>query len=149
MDFVPDTLFDGRRLRLLTVIDLYARECLDIFVGQSLRSTEVAEILNNIALKRPLPQLLKTDNGSEFAGKMLERLVYDRGIRIDFSRPGILTDNDTVESFNGRLRQECLNENWFMSLEVARFKIEAYEIDIFYLTFFAWYKVIQMISPHQ
>lgn len=62
MDFVSDALFDGRRLRLLTVIDLYTRECLGICVGQNLRSTEVAEMLNTIALRRPLPQLLKTDN---------------------------------------------------------------------------------------
>lgn len=81
-----------------------------------------------IALRRPLPQLLKTDNGSEFAGKMLDKWVYERGIRIDFSRPGTPTDNATVESFNGRLRQECLNENWFMSLEDARCKIEAWRI---------------------
>ena len=97
-------------------------------MGQNLRSTEVAEMLNIIALRRPLPQLLKTDNGSEFTGKMLDRWVYERGIRIDFSRPGTPTDNATVESFNGRLRQECLNENWFMSLEDARCKIEAWRI---------------------
>lgn len=63
-------------------------------------------MLNAIALRRPLPQLLKTDNGSEFAGKMLDKWVYARGSRIDFSRPGTPTDNATVESFNGRLRQE-------------------------------------------
>ncbi|WP_419722363.1 IS3 family transposase [Serratia liquefaciens] len=128
MDFVSDALFDGRRLRLLTVIDLYTRECLGICVGQNLRSTEVAEMLNSIALRRPLPQLLKTDNGSEFAGKMLDKWVYERGIRIDFSRPGTPTDNAMVESFNGRLRQECLNENWFMSVEDARCKIEGWRI---------------------
>jgi putative transposase len=71
-------------------------------VGQNLRSTEVAEMLDSIALRRPLPQLLKTANGSEFAGKMLDRWVYERGIRIDFSRPGTPTDNATVESFNGQ-----------------------------------------------
>lgn len=68
MDFVSDAWFYGRRLGLLTVIDFYTRECLGICVGQNLRSSEVAEMLNNIALRRPLPQLLKTDNGSEFAG---------------------------------------------------------------------------------
>lgn len=83
-------------------------------MGQNLRSSEVAEMLDNTALRRPLPQLLKTDNGSEFAGKMLDKWVYERDIRIDFSRPGTPMDNATVESFNGRLRQECLNENWFM-----------------------------------
>lgn len=69
MDFVSDELFDGRRLRLLTVIDLYTRECLGICVSQNLRSTEVAEMLDSIAFRRPLAQLLKTDNGSEYAGK--------------------------------------------------------------------------------
>ena len=78
MDFVSDALFDGLRLRLLTVIDLYTRECLGNCVGQNLHSTEVAEMLNTIALRRPLPQLLKTDNGSEFAGKMLGKWVYER-----------------------------------------------------------------------
>ncbi|BCQ42442.1 hypothetical protein ERHA54_50450 (plasmid) [Erwinia rhapontici] len=128
MGFVSDALFDGRRLRLLTVIDLYTSECLGICVGLNLRSTEVAEMLNNIALRCPLPRLLKTDNGSEFAGKILEKWVWERGIRIDFSRPVTPTDNATVESFSGRLRQECLNENWFISLEDARFKIEARRI---------------------
>lgn len=78
MDFVSDALFDGLRLRLLTAIDLYIRECLGSCVGQNLRSTEVAEMLNAIVLRRPLPQLLKTDNGYEFAGKMLGKWVYER-----------------------------------------------------------------------
>ena len=128
MDCVSYALFDGRRLRLLTVIDLYTRECLGICVGQNLRSRKVAEMLNTIALKRPLPKLLKTDNDSVFAGKMLDKWVYERGILIDFSRPGKITDNAMVGSFNCRLRQECLNENWFMSLEDARCKIEAWRI---------------------
>jgi putative transposase len=81
-------------------------------------------MLNAIALRPPLPQFLKTDNGSEFAGKMLDKWMYERGIHIDLSRPGTPTDNATVESFNGRLRQECLNVNWFMSL----CKIEAWRI---------------------
>ncbi|ECA4813001.1 IS3 family transposase [Salmonella enterica subsp. enterica serovar Rubislaw] len=128
MDFVSDALFVRPRLRLLTVNELYTRECLGICVGQNVRSTEVAEMLNTIALRRPLPQLLKTDNGSEFAGKMLDKWVYERGIRIDSLRPGTPAVNSTVESFNGRLRQECLNENWFMSLEGARCKIEAWRV---------------------
>ena len=78
MGFVSDALFDVCRLRLLTVIGLYTRECPGICVGQNQCSTEVAEMLNAIALRRPLPQLLKTDNGSEFAGKMLGKWVYER-----------------------------------------------------------------------
>ena len=72
--------------------------------------------------------MLKADNGSEFAGKMLDKWVYERQIKIDLSRPGNPTDNATVETFNGRLRQECLNENGFMSLDDARCKIEAWRV---------------------
>lgn len=75
MDFVSDALFDGRRLRLLMIIDLYTRECPGISVGQNLRSAEVAEMLDSIALRRALPQFLKTDNGSEFEGKMPNKWV--------------------------------------------------------------------------
>ncbi|MDD9664767.1 integrase core domain-containing protein [Klebsiella pasteurii] len=80
-------------------------------MGQNLRSTEVAEMLNTIALRRPLPQLLKTDNGTEFSVKMLGKWINERRTRIAFSRPGTPTDNAKVESLNGRLRNECLNEN--------------------------------------
>lgn len=126
MDFVSDALFDGRRLRLLTIIDLFTRECLGIVVGQSLKSHDVQEALTAIARFRGNPDVLKTDNGSEFAGKVMDRRAYERNIEIDFSRPGKPTDNATVESFNGRLRQECLTENWFLSLADAREKIEAW-----------------------
>lgn len=122
MDFVSDALFYARRLRLLAVIDLYTREFLGIFVIQNLRSTEVTEMLNAIALRRPLPQSLKTDNASEFARNKLDKRVYERGGRIDFSLPGTPTDNASVESFNGRLRQKCLNENLFKPLEDDRCK---------------------------
>ncbi|WP_088828050.1 IS3 family transposase [Marinobacter sp. es.048] len=126
MDFVSDALFDGRRLRLLTIIDLFTRECLGIVVGQSLKGHDVQEALTAIARFRGNPEVLKTDNGSEFAGKVMDRWAYERNIEIDFSRPGKPTDNATVESFNGRLRQECLNENWFLSLADAMEKIEAW-----------------------
>jgi putative transposase len=96
MDFVSDALFDGRRLRQLTVIDLYTCECLGICVGQNLRSSEVAEMLNIIALRRPLPQLLKTDNGSDFSGKVLDKWVYERDIPIDFTRPYSGSGSPTV-----------------------------------------------------
>lgn len=91
----------------------------------NLRSAEVAEMLHSIALRRSLPQLLKTDNGCEFTSKMLDRWVDERGIRLNFSHRGTPTGNATVESFNGRLRQECLNENGVMSLEDARSKIKS------------------------
>ena len=126
MDFVADNLFDGRKLRMLTVVDLYTRECLAIEVGQSLKGEDVVRVLSSIVLHRGLPQTIKTDNGSEFISKAMDKWAYERGVELDFSRPGKPTDNATVESFNGRLRQECLNEHWFLSLADATAKIEAW-----------------------
>lgn len=126
MDFVADQLFDGRKLRMLTVVDLYTRECLAIDVGQSLKGEDVVRVLNGITEQRGLPQTIKTDNGSEFISKIMDRWAYERGVELDFSRPGKPTDNANVESFNGRLRQECLNATWFMSLEDAKGKIAAW-----------------------
>ncbi|AIY41381.1 Mobile element protein [Collimonas arenae] len=126
MDFVADALFDGRRLRMLTVVDNHTRECLAIEVGQSLKGENVAMTLNQIAATRGLPETIKSDNGSEFISKVMDRWAYERGVELDFSRPGRPTDNAKCESFNGRLRQECLNEHWFMSLDDAKQKIEAW-----------------------
>lgn len=128
MDFVSDALFDGRRLRLLTIVDLCTRECLGIVVGQSLKGDDVTEALERIKQDRGTPEVIKTDNGSEFAGRVMDRWAYHNGVEIDFSRPGKPTDNATVESFNGRLRQECLNANWFMSLVDAKRKIEEWRV---------------------
>ena len=126
MDFVSDALFDGRRLRALTIVDNFTRECLAIKVGQSLRSDDVVQTLNQILQKRGVPKTIKTDNGPEFISKEMDRWAYENGVELDFSRPGRPTDNAKVESFNGRLRQECLNANWFLSLEDAKGKIETW-----------------------
>jgi putative transposase len=126
MDFVSDATFDGRRLRALTIVDCYTRECLAIEVGQSLKGSDVVTALNRIVALRGTPMTIKTDNGSEFISKVMDRWAYERAIEMDFSRPGKPTDNAKVESFNGRLREECLNANWFLSLEDAQCKIEAW-----------------------
>ena len=126
MDFVADNLFDGRKLRMLTVVDCYSRESLAIHVGPSLKGEDVVQVLNQITQERGRPQTIKADNGSEFISKVMDKWAYERGVEIDFSRPGKPTDNAMVESFNGRLRQECLNEHWFMSLHDAQTKIEAW-----------------------
>ena len=126
MDFVADALFDGRTLRALTVVDNYTRESLAIDVGQSLKGDDVVATLNRIAATRGLPATIKVDNGSEFISKVMDRWAYERGVDLDFSRPGKPTDNAKIESFNGRLRQECLNLHWFISLEGAKEKIEAW-----------------------
>lgn len=124
MDFVADALFDDRRLRALTVVDNYTRESLAIDVGQNLKGDDVVKTLNRIATYRGLPTTIKVDNGSEFISKVMDKWAYERGVELDFSRPGKPTDNAKVESFNGRFRQECLNAHWFLSLDEAKTKIE-------------------------
>ena len=126
MDFVADALFDGRKLRMLTVVDCYTRECLAIDVGQRLKGEDVVNTLNRICAERGLPRAIKTDNGSEFISKTMDKWAYERRVELDFSRPGKPTDNARVESFNGRLRQECLNAHWFLSMENAHDKIAAW-----------------------
>ena len=125
MDFVADNLFDGRKLRMLTVVDCCSRESLAIHVGQSLKGEDVARVLSAIMAERGKLQTIKSDNGSEFISKVMDKWAYERGVELDFSRPGKLIDNAMMESFNRRLRQECLNEHWFMSLQDAQDKVGA------------------------
>jgi putative transposase len=125
-DFVADALFDGRRLRALTLVDNYTRECLAIEVGQSLKGEDVVRTLTRITASRGKPRTIKSDNGSEFISKAMDRWAYENRVELDFSRPGKPTDNAKVESFNGRFRGECLNAHWFLSLDDAKRKIEAW-----------------------
>jgi putative transposase len=124
MDFVSDALYDGRRLRALTIVDNYTRECLAIEVDQGIGGEKVAGVLGRITMKRSTPKTIRVDNGPEFVSKVLDQWAYRNGVTLDFSRPGKPTDNAYVESFNGSLRDECLNVNWFLSLQDARGKIE-------------------------
>lgn len=125
MDFVADDLFDGLKLRMLTVVDCYIRESLAIHVGQSLKGDDVVQVLKAIVNTRGKPATIKTDNGSEFVGKVMDKWAYEQGVEMDLSRLGKPTYNAMVESFNGRLRQECLNQHWFLSPDDERAKIEA------------------------
>jgi len=129
MDFVSDTLFNGRRFRALTIVDNFSRECLGIKVDQSIKGSHVAELLNEIVIGRGAPKSLRLDNGPEFLSKALDQWAYQNQIDLDFSRPGKPTDNALIESFNGSFRDECLNVNWFLSLEDAKDKIEAWRRD--------------------
>lgn len=126
MDFVADALFDGRRLRTLPVVDNYTSECLAIDAGQSLKGEDIVRVLEQLRMTRGLPKTIKVDNGSEFISKVMDKWAYEHGVGLDFSRPGKPTDNAKVESFNGRFREECLNANWFLPLEDAKGKIEAW-----------------------
>ena len=127
MDFVSDALFDGRRLRALTVVDAFTREALAIDVDQGIKGEQVVEAMRRITLSRGAP--IRVDNGPDFISKALDHWAYENGVTLDYSRPGKSTDNAFVESFNGRLRDECLNTHWFLSLEDARAKIEAWRRD--------------------
>ena len=109
---------------VLTVVDCYTRESLAIHVGQGLKDADVVLVLNEVVRQRGQPKTIKTDNSSEFISKVMDKWAYERRIELDFSRPGKPTDNALVESFNGHLRQECLNEHWFLSLADAQVKIE-------------------------
>lgn len=126
MDFVSDALFDGRRIRALTVVDNFSRESLAIEVGQGITGEQVVAVMNRIVAEREAPKTIPVDNGPEFMSRALDQWAYLHQVTLDFSRPGKPTDNAFVESFNGRLRDECLNTNWFLSLDDARNKIEAW-----------------------
>ncbi len=129
MDFMHDELFDGRRIRLLTIVDLFTRESLAIVVRQRFRATEVVKALDWIKQTRSLPKSIRVDNGTEFTSKVMDRWAYESDVTLDFSRPGKPTDDAFIESFNGSVRAECLNENWFLSLDDAKAKIESWRQD--------------------
>jgi putative transposase len=126
MDFVSDQLFDGRPIRILAVIDAHTREALSIAPRVSFRAFDVVQELDELARGRGRPKTLKVDNGPEFAGRLLDQWAYLNGVEIDFSRPGKPTDNAHIEAFNSRLRAECLNASWFLSLADAQDRLEAW-----------------------
>jgi putative transposase len=129
MDFAADALFNGKHFRVLTVVDNYSRECLASAVGQSLRGQQVVEVLNSLKYLRGVPRSIRVDNGSEFVSKAVDKWAYDNKVTLDFSRPGKPTDNAFAESFIGSFRDECLNANWFLSIEDAGMKIEQWRKD--------------------
>ena len=124
MDFVSDSLFNGRRFRALTIVDNYSRECVAIEVGQSIKGEDVVAVMDRLVKARGVPDRIQCDNGSEFISKVLDKWAYEREVTMDFSRPGKPMDNAMIESFNGSFRDECLNVNWFLSIADAREKIE-------------------------
>jgi len=129
MDFVHDQLSNGRRLRCLTIIDNYTRECVALEVDTSLTGTRVARVLDRLTDVRGLPEIITVDNGSEFTGKSMDKWAYKNKVKLDFITPGKPTENAYIESFNGKFREECLNDNWFWSIVHARYIIEAWRID--------------------
>ena len=125
MDFVSDQLFNGHRFRALTIVDNFSRKCMSICAGFSVRGSDVVEVLDSLKeQKQEKPERIQVDNGSEFISNVMDKWAYENKITLDYSRPGKPTDNPFIESFNRSFRDECLNVNWFLSLEDAREKIE-------------------------
>ena len=128
MDFMADQLYSGRRFRLLTLVDNFSRESLAIEAGQRLTGDDVVRVLERVRHDRGTPQSIRVDNGPEFISRSLD-LWYWNHVKLDFSRPGKPTDNAFIESFNGTVREECLNQYWFLSMSDAREKLEAWRMD--------------------
>lgn len=127
MDFVSDQLGpSGRRFRVLTVIDEFTRECVALFADFSITGERVTRVLDELSRT---PNSIVIDNGTEFTGRAMDTWAHQKNVKLDFTRPGKPNDNAFIESFNGRFRDECLNENWFVSLEDVRRTIEDWRID--------------------
>ena len=128
MDFVHDALADGRPFRVLTVVDHWSRQSPILEVASSMSGLTVGLALDR-ALAGDVPRSITVDHGTEFMSRSLEDWAYRRGVQLDFIRPGKPVENAFIESFNGRLRDECLNVHQFTSMEDAKAKIEAWRVD--------------------
>jgi putative transposase len=129
IDFVSDTLAWGRRIRLFTVVDVFTREALAIEVDTSLPGGRVVRVLERLVRERGAPDEIVLDNGPEVAGKALAQWAYERGVWLRFIEPGKPIQNAFVESFQGRLRDECLERHWFLGRVDARHTVEAWRQD--------------------
>ena len=129
MDFVHDQLASGRRIRMLTVIDKWSRESVLVEVDFAMDGARLIAAFERLKRTRSMPQIITVDNGSEFASKVFDEWTFRHGIKLDFIRPGKPVENGMIESFNGRLRDECLNVFEFSTMEDAKCKIEAWRYD--------------------
>ena len=129
MDFMADQLYSGRPIRVLVLVDNFSRESLAIRAGISLKADDVVEVLNRPIEDRGTPGSIRVDNGTEFTSVVMDQWAYWNKVALDFTRPGKPTDNATIESFNSRLRQECLNEHWFLTVADAQEKLDAWRTD--------------------
>jgi len=129
LDFIEDCLANGRRFRTANLKDDCTRECPAIVVDVSLPGQRVVTMLEDVAKVRGYPDMLVVDNGPELRGRDLERWAYENGVKLFFIDPGKPMQNGSIESFNGRFREECLDQSWFTSLPEARRVIEAWRLD--------------------
>lgn len=136
LDFMSDTLNRGRKIRVLTIVDHFSRVSPAIEVDNSLPGARVTEVLDRAIGVHGKPESLCVDNGPEFSGKALDQWAHKNKVKLLFSRPGKPTDNAMIETFNAKVRIECLNQNWFESLEDAREQMEQ------------WRKEYNLERPH-
>jgi putative transposase len=129
LDFTEDCLANGRRFRTANLKDDCTRECPAILVDFSLPGSRVVGMLEDVAGERGYPDMLVVDNGPEFRGRELDRWAYEHGVQLFFIDPGKPMQNGSIESFNGRFREECLDQSWFTSLAEARLVVEAWRLD--------------------
>jgi len=129
MDFTHDNLASGRKFRTLNLMDGFTRESPRIEVDTSLPGLRVVRVLEEVARQRGYPQAIQVDNGPEFISRVVDQWAFEHGVELHFIAPGKPTENAFIESFNGKFRDECLNENWFLSFEEAREKIEIWRRD--------------------
>ena len=129
MDFMRERVADGRWFRILTAVDPFTRECVCLRADQSLRGEKVAPALEPVVAQRGAPRAITGDNGSEFASRVMDAWASRHGIQLDFIRPGKPVENGFIESFNGRLRDECLNVEVFFTLEDVRQKLSCWQED--------------------
>lgn len=120
MDFVTEHTSDGHRFRILTLIDTFTRQAPDVVIERSISGLRVVHFLDQVAKVRGYPKTITVDNGPEFISNAVDQWAHNHQVTLHFSRPGKPVDNAFIESFNGRLREECLNTNWFYGLEHAR-----------------------------
>jgi putative transposase len=128
VDFIHDSLINGRHFRAFAVLDQWSRESLAIEVDLSLTGERVTRVLERLRATRGLPLAIQADNGPELRGRTLDQWAYEHGVQLQFIEPGKPVQNAHIESFNARLREECLNEHVFVSLDDARHKIETWRI---------------------
>ncbi|SMX56388.1 Putative transposase [Bradyrhizobium sp. ORS 285] len=126
MDFVHDQLATGRKLRVLTIVDIFSRFSPALTPRFTFRGTDVVEILEGVRDEVGFPATIRVDQGTEFVSRDLDVWAYQRGVTLDFSRAGKPTDNAFIKAFNGRFREECLNAHWFLTLADAEEKVETW-----------------------
>ena len=129
MDFVFDELANGRRIKTLTIVDDCTREAVQIAADTSMPARYVTRVLEQIKYRRGLPKAIRTDNGPEFAGRVMQDWAANNHIELRFIQPGCPTQNAYIESFNGRFREECLSQHWFASLSHMRSVIDNWRYD--------------------